>query len=197
MWTVPQLLAVLTLLAYAAAVLIAVAGLWERARAAQVAERNTTLRGAWTYGRESALGLAWIVALVATLGSLYLSEIAHFEPCTLCWLQRIAMYPLVVILGIGAIRSERAVRWYALPLAAIGAALAGYHALLQRVPGLQGATSCSAQAPCNVMWVREFGFVSIPVMALGGFLLIAALLFVAALDGDQEKPGGRRARRAR
>ena len=182
MWTVPQVLAVLTLLAFAAAVLIAVAGLWERAQAAQVAERVTPLSSAWTHGRESALGLAWIVALVATLGSLYFSEISHFEPCTLCWLQRIAMYPLVVILGIGAIRSERAVRWYALPLAGIGAALAVYHALLQRVPGLQGATSCSAQAPCNVMWVREFGFVSIPVMALGAFLLIAVLLCVASLD---------------
>ena len=197
MWTVPQVLAMLTLLAFVAAVLIAAVGLWERVQPAQVAERVTPLSSAWTYGRESALGLAWIVALVATLGSLYLSEVAHYEPCTLCWLQRVAMYPLVVILGIGAIRSERAVRWYALPLAGIGAALAVYHALLQRVPGLQGATSCSAQAPCNVMWVREFGFVSIPVMALGAFLLIAVLLCVASLDRDHDNSDGGRAKRAR
>ncbi len=197
MWTIPQVLAVLTLIAYAAGALIAVVGLWERVRAADVTERFTPLGSVWTYGRESALGLAWIVSLVATLGSLYLSEISHFEPCTLCWLQRIAMYPLVVILGIGAIRSERAVQLYALPLAGIGAALAVYHALLQRVPGLQGATSCSAAAPCNVMWVREFGFVSIPVMALGAFLLIGVLLFVAALDPGHDGPGGEGAKRAR
>ena len=68
------------------------------------------------------------------------------------------MYPLVIVLGIGALRDDRAVRWYALPLAGIGAALAFYHALVQRVPSLQQATSCSAEAPCNAMWGARVRF---------------------------------------
>jgi disulfide bond formation protein DsbB len=190
-------LSVLTLLALIGVVLIAIVGLWERVQPDHGAERVFPFDGLWSYGKDSALGLAWIVALVASLGSLYLSEIAHYEPCTLCWLQRIAMYPLVAILGVGMLQGGRMVRWYALPLAGIGAGIAAYHALLQRVPGLQGATSCSAEAPCNFMWVREFGFVSIPVMALAGFLLIAALLFIAAIDDPQERKGTRRTQKRR
>ena len=107
------------------------------------------------------------------------------------------MYPLVVMLGIAALREDYAIRWYALPLAGIGAAIALYHTLLQRFPGLQGATSCSTDAPCNVMWVREFGFVSIPVMALGAFLLIAALLLVGTATSADNVAAGRRSRRRR
>ncbi|MGH2475812.1 MAG: disulfide bond formation protein B, partial [Candidatus Limnocylindrales bacterium] len=65
----------------------------------------------------NALGLAWFVALLATGGSLYFSEVAGFTPCTLCWYQRIAMYPLVVVLAIGAARRDRAVAWTAGALA--------------------------------------------------------------------------------
>lgn len=183
MWSLHQALALLTLAAYAATVVVVVAGLWQRSLPAAGLGAGLLAR-LWAQAQYSALGLAWIVALVSTLGSLYLSEISHFPPCTLCWLQRIAMYPLVVILGIGALRDDRAVRWYALPLAGIGAALALYHTLLQRFPGLQQTTSCSTDAPCNVMWLQEFGFVSIPVMALGGFLLIGALLFVSGAAAD-------------
>lgn len=178
MWSLHQALALLTLAAFAAAVVLALAGLRQRTLASAGGLGAGPMARLWAQAQESALGLAWVVALVSTLGSLYLSEVSHFPPCTLCWLQRIAMYPLVVILGIGALRDDRAVRWYALPLAGIGAVLALYHALVQRFPGLQQATSCSTDAPCNVMWLREFGFVSIPVMALGGFLLIGILLIV-------------------
>lgn len=186
MWSVPQALATLTLIAFAAVAVLVVVGVWNRVSSPPDSARSSSLDSVWAQGKDSALGIACIVALVATLGSLYLSEIANYPPCTLCWLQRIAMYPLVVILGIGALREDRAVGWYALPLAGIGAALAFYHTLVQRVPGLDQTTSCSAEAPCNAMWVREFGFVSIPVMALGAFLLIAALVLVgrAAAAGD-------------
>ena len=197
MWTVPQALAVLTLIAMAAVVLIAVGGLWARARPAHAGERSLPLQDVWSYGKDSALGLACIVALVATLGSLYLSEIADYPPCTLCWLQRIAMYPLVVLLGIGALRDDRDVRWYVLPLAASGAALAFYHVLVQRVPGLDQATSCSAAAPCNAMWVREFGFISIPVMALVAFVLIGGLVLVGASASMGEDASAGKSRRRR
>ena len=186
MWSVPQALATLTLIAYAAVAVWVIVAVGERALSFNVTGRSPGLARVWSQCQDSALGIACMVALIASLGSLYLSEIAHFPPCTLCWLQRIAMYPLVVILGVGALREDHAVGWYALPLAGIGAALALYHALVQRVPSLQQATSCSAEAPCNAMWVREFGFVSIPVMALGAFLLIGVFLLVhaTALAGE-------------
>ncbi|MDE2817877.1 MAG: disulfide oxidoreductase [Chloroflexota bacterium] len=197
MWSVSQALATLTLIAYAAVALCVIVGIWERAFFPNLSERVPRLGQVRAQVQDSALGLAWIVALVATLGSLYLSEIANYPPCTLCWLQRIAMYPLVVLLGIGALREDRAIGWYALPLAGIGAALAFYHALVQRVPGLQQATSCSAEAPCNAMWVREFGFVSIPVMALGAFLLIGALILVSATAAAGDVAAERRSPRRR
>lgn len=189
MWSVPQALATLTLIAYVAVAACVIVGVGERAFSANVTGRHSILGRVWHQIEDSALGLAWIVALVATLGSLYLSEIAHFPPCTLCWLQRIAMYPLVVVLGIGALRSDHNVGWYALPLVGIGAAIAFYHALVQRVPSLQQATSCSAEAPCNAMWVHEFGIVTIPVMALGAFLVIGVLLAMGAAGSAGEDAG--------
>jgi len=76
------------------------------------------------------LWLAWLVALTCTVGSLYFSEVANFTPCTYCWYQRIAMYPLAVILGIAALRRDWGIRRYAVPVAGIGAAIALYHFLL-------------------------------------------------------------------
>lgn len=125
--------------------------------------------------RPLALGLATAVAATATLGSLYYSEIAGFEPCRLCWYQRIAMYPLAVILGIAAFRRDDHVRWYALPLAVIGGGVALWHYLQQQLPSL-ATGACSVDTPCTAVWVEQFGFVSIPFMALSGFVAIIALL---------------------
>jgi disulfide bond formation protein DsbB len=129
----------------------------------------------------NALGLAWFVALLATAGSLYFSDVARFTPCTLCWYQRIAMYPLVVILAIGAARRERAAAWYAGGLAAIGAAIAAYHVALEWIPSLDTG-ACAATAPCTYVWFRMLGFISLPTLALTAFLLILTLLAVRPLD---------------
>jgi len=129
-----------------------------------------------------ALWLAALVALVSMSGSLYLSEVAGFEPCALCWYQRIAMYPLVVILGIAAVRRDVDVRRYAAPIAGIGAAISIWHIGVERLPGLPTG-SCSLSVPCDLIWVERFGFVTIPVMALAGFLAILTLLFAYAGRG--------------
>ena len=127
---------------------------------------------------EEGVHLAFIVAAVSTLGSLYFSEVAEFVPCRLCWFQRIAMYPLSVVLLVGAIRRDAAVRWYAGPLAVIGAIIAGYHTLIEWRPELDTGT-CDLSGPsCTAVWFREFGFVSLALMSLVGFLTILALLFV-------------------
>lgn len=130
---------------------------------------------------ESALPLAAAVALVATAGSLYYSEIADFVPCRYCWFQRIFMYPLAVILPIAALRRDAAVRWYAAPLAVAGGGFSIYHYLLQRYPTLAGAGSCDVLAPCTAAYVWRYEFVSIPYMAGSGFLFILAALGASAL----------------
>ncbi|MGD2103476.1 MAG: disulfide oxidoreductase [Acidimicrobiia bacterium] len=122
-----------------------------------------------------AIWLAWLVALVATLGSLYYSEVIGFPPCRLCWFQRIAMYPMSIVLLVGAIRREFQVKYYALPLALIGLAISLYHVFVQLFPSLEG-TSCDPNNPCSNVFVDIFGFVTIPFMAGAGFILIAVLL---------------------
>ena len=124
---------------------------------------------------EKAIWLAWIVALVATVGSLIYSEIVHFEPCRLCWFQRIAMYPLALVLLVGAIRRDFQVKIYALPLALIGLGISIYHYIIQRFPNLESG-ACDPDNPCSAILVDIFGFVSIPFMAGAGFIVIAVLL---------------------
>jgi disulfide bond formation protein DsbB len=142
--------------------------------------------GPWRALRETLAGselwLAFGVALVATGGSLFFSEIEHFVPCKLCWFQRIAMYPLAVILGIAAWRGDVDVRRYVVPLAGIGALISLYHIGVERLPGLPTG-SCSLDAPCDLIWVERFGFVTIPVMALAAFLAIITLLVAYAPRG--------------
>jgi disulfide bond formation protein DsbB len=124
-----------------------------------------------------ALWLAFVVALLATAGSLYFSEIAGFEPCLLCWYQRIAMYPLVVILGLAAWRRDGAAWVYATALAAIGAVISTYHVLLEWFPSLSSG-ACDPDNPCTLVWFRVFGVFSLPTLALTAFLLIITLVTV-------------------
>ena len=128
----------------------------------------------------SALLLAWIVAVVTTLGSLYYSEHAGFAPCTLCWYQRIVMYPLVVVLGVAWLRRDRAGWLTAAPLVVIGVPLSLYHWLVERVPSLAEGTSCSLDAPCSAPWFEKLGYVTLAWMCMSSFLLIGALLACSA-----------------
>src|SRR5207237_5620973 len=95
-----------------------------------------------------ALLLACCVAAVAMAGSLYFSEVAHFTPCRLCWYQRIAMYPLVPILGLAAWRRDPGVRPYGLVLSVPGMIVAAYHVLVERYPSLESSV-CEVSNPCT------------------------------------------------
>jgi disulfide bond formation protein DsbB len=122
---------------------------------------------------------AFIVALTATSGSLFYSEIAGFDPCKLCWLQRIFMYPQVILLGIALKRKDMGVIYYSLALSMIGAIIAGYHYLLQI--DIAPATPCSAigsSASCSQVFVMNFGYVTIPMMSFTAFLLIIVFMIV-------------------
>jgi disulfide bond formation protein DsbB len=126
--------------------------------------------------------LAWIVATVTTLGSLYYSEHAGFVPCELCWYQRILMFPLVIVLGVAWIRRDAKVWMTALVFVVLGAPLSLYHWLVERVPAFAESSSCSVSVPCTAPWFEKLGFVTLAWMAMSSFLLIGALM-VCALVG--------------
>lgn len=123
--------------------------------------------------------MAWIVALTATLGSLFFSEVADFIPCRLCWFQRIAMYPMAVLLVIGALRRDvRGVALYALPFPILGALVSAYHIYIENHPEAETA-GCTIGAPCSTKWIDEFGYVTIPTLAITAFAAILTLLIFA------------------
>jgi disulfide bond formation protein DsbB len=179
--TVSFFFALLALLCLAG--IAAVAGL---AVAARVGGAGSAAAGALATVRDVALPLAWVVALVATLGSLYYSQVQGFVPCVLCWYQRICMYPLAVILGVATFRRDVGVRWYALPLAVVGAGIAAYHAWIQAFPPVGGTSFCTAEAPCTDRYVWELGFVSLPFMALCGFLFVIVMVALARPAAAEE-----------
>jgi len=129
---------------------------------------------------------AWIVATVATLGSLYYSEHAGFVPCELCWYQRIVMYPLVIVLGVAALRRDRMVWITTLAFVAVGVPLSLYHWLVERVPAFEESSSCSAITPCSAPWFEKLGFVTLAWMAMSAFLLIGVLM-VCTLLGTRDR----------
>ena len=118
-----------------------------------------------------------VTAIGATLGSLYFSEIADYIPCTYCWYQRIAMYPLAVIVPLGIIMRDRLVLRYSLALGVIGLGISLYHIQLQLFPD-QASNSCELTSPCTAKWVEAFGFMTIPQMAGTSFALIVLVSII-------------------
>ena len=131
-----------------------------------------------------ALWAAAAIATVCAVGSLYLSEVAEFTPCKLCWYQRIAMYPSALLLVMAAARRDGAVRRFVGPLVVVGGLISSYHVLLERFPNLESG-ACDPDNPCSLIWFEKFGYVTIPVMALTGFAgVIAALIIHRTWAGD-------------
>ena len=126
----------------------------------------------------SELWLAFIIALAAVLGSLFYSEYASFIPCRLCWFQRIAMYPLVPILLIGAVRRDKGAVYYAITFPIAGLIVGGYHKYIEIHPEAELA-GCKIGAPCSTKWIDKFGYVTIPVLAMSCFAAILTLLLFA------------------
>jgi disulfide bond formation protein DsbB len=168
--------ATLALLANAATFLL-VAGLL-------VGDRLPVLDRLTWWVRDHAFVLGAGVALAATVGSLIYSEIYDFIPCRYCWFQRIAMYPIVVVLGVAAWAREESARLTAGILATAGFGVATWHWLIQQKPEWASESSCNPFAPCSTPYVEEFGFVTIPWMAGSGFLLIIVLLVSGAVLRD-------------
>jgi len=120
--------------------------------------------------------LAWIIALIATVGSLFFSEVMELPPCVLCWYQRIAMYPLVPVIAIGIMMRDRKMKYYALPLCLAGLAISVYHNLLYYGIIPESITPCQQGVSCTSRQIEWFGFLTIPLMALAAFIGVALCL---------------------
>ena len=129
--------------------------------------------------KNNALYVALLQALAATLGSLYFSEILHLAPCTLCWYQRIAMYPLVIVIAAGLIKKIKNLEYIILPLVIIGLIISFYHNLLQYGIISQAQTTCSVFAPCVTHYFLIFNFITIPLLSFIAFLIIGACAIIS------------------
>ena len=124
---------------------------------------------------------AWLIAALSTLGALFMGEVMGLTPCVLCWYQRIAMFPLVLVLAVGLFPLDARVVRYALPLAVAGLLLAAYHVLLTVGVIPEAMAPCAQGVPCGKIQVQWFGFVTIPLLSFAAFLAINLLLTFAAL----------------
>jgi disulfide bond formation protein DsbB len=133
------------------------------------------------------LWAAFLVAAIATGGSLFFSLVADFVPCELCWYQRICMYPLALLTLFAAVHADYRVARYLLPFPVIGAGISMYHLLVENhVVGQSQQCLISAPGGCAVKWINEFGYVTIPTLALTAFALLVELLAFAAAGADRE-----------
>lgn len=130
---------------------------------------------------------AWILATIATLGSLFFSEVMKFPPCVLCWYQRICMYPLVLILLAGMFPVSKSVVKYSLPLVLSGWVIAVYHNLLYYNIIPESAAPCVQGISCTTKFIEWFGFVTIPFLSLMAFTSILILLLLTHRNLKNEK----------
>jgi disulfide bond formation protein DsbB len=127
------------------------------------------------------LWAAFVVAAVATGGSLFFSQVANFVPCELCWFQRICMYPLSIVTLLAALAGDYRVARYLLPLPVVGAGVSIYHVLVENhVVGQASQCLVSAPGGCATKWINEFGYMTIPTLALTGFVLLIGFLGLAS-----------------
>lgn len=132
-----------------------------------------TSQTAWMF-----LFLSWITAMVATLGSLFFSEVMLFPPCVMCWYQRICMYPLTILFFVALFSTDRTVFKYAMPLTLLGLFFALYHNLLYYGILPESVAPCSQGVSCTSDYINWFGFITIQLLSLVAFSLITLLLYL-------------------
>ena len=130
------------------------------------------------------LWCAFAVAAIATGGSLFFSEIAGFVPCELCWYQRICMYPLSILTLLGALMNDRRMARYLLPFPVIGAGISVYHLLVENGVVEQQQACLVTAGGCATKWINEFGYMTIPTLALSAFALVFAFLLLASFEPE-------------
>ena len=131
-------------------------------------------------GLYSALTAAW----VSMMGSLYFSEVMRFTPCTLCWFQRVLMYPLAGLIALGILRRDHHLPFLVLPFSLLGQGVAIYHYLLQKTTIFGQPASCGLGVTCSSVWIDWFGIVTIPLLAILGFMIITIGMLMVIAGGD-------------
>lgn len=126
--------------------------------------------------------IGFIVASIATMGSLFFSEIMQFIPCNMCWYQRIFMYPLVVIFLVNLLYPDDKVYKYSMPLVLVGLFFAIYHNLLMFGIIPESVVPCVQGVPCSTEYINWFGFITIPFLSL----LAYGAIFLALLGLKKE-----------
>lgn len=137
--------------------------------------------------RENLLFLAFAAALIAMFGSLYFSEIRQYEPCELCWYQRIVMYPFVVLLGIATVKKDYGIAFYTMILSAIGGLISLYHLGIQKLSFLADIAPACGRVPCTSDYINWFGFITIPFLALIAFIIVFVCSYLVWKQTKEEK----------
>ena len=118
-----------------------------------------------------------VVSFVATSGSLYFSEIKDYLPCSLCWFQRIFMYPIVVLSFIALLRNDKGIIYSLLPLSVIGIIFSTIHLFVEN-SGSNDSSFCAVGVSCAVKYINWFGFITIPLLCFTAFLMIIISILV-------------------
>ncbi len=137
--------------------------------------------------RKNLYYIAWAQAIVATLGSLFFSEVMHFTPCKLCWEQRIFMYPLVFLIAVGITKKDKNLPYYVLPLTIVGWFISLYHNLLYYHVISENLAPCSLNVPCTTRFFAWFGFITIPLMSFTAFTVINICMLLAKRYNKNKK----------
>lgn len=138
---------------------------------------------------ENLMLFMWSVAFTATLGSLYFSEVRQYEPCELCWYQRILMYPLVIILGVAYAQKNARIAVTTLIFSLIGFCISAYHYSIQKFSFMQDSAPACGRVPCTGQYINYLGFITIPFLALIAFILIAISSMMILRSIKEEKVG--------
>lgn len=144
--------------------------------ASHMTSSNTVASGndRWVY-----LFIAWILAVAASLGAIFIGEVVGQAPCNLCWHQRAFMFPLAVLLAVASFRGDAGAWRYALPLAGIGLLIAGFHSLLYAGLIPENIQPCSQGPSCASAEMRIFGMLPLPYLSFAAFVAIALALIAS------------------
>ena len=130
---------------------------------------------------------AFVISLIATLGSLFFSEIMNFVPCSLCWYQRIFMYPLVFLFSMNLLFPDDKIFKYSFPIGFVGWIISVYHNLLMLKIIPENLSPCIQGVPCSVDYLNWFGFITIPLLSFFSYTIILILLIVLRKENYNEK----------
>lgn len=126
---------------------------------------------------ENSMLVMWTVSLIATLGSLYFSEVRGYEPCKLCWVQRIFMYPIAIMMTVAYIQKNPRIVITTLVFSIIGGVVSAYHYAIQKLSFLQDSAISCGPVSCTGVYINWFGFITIPFLALTAFIILTAVGF--------------------